>query len=247
MVVDIYPAIPVHCRGASVEHPVIRLPSVVESHIADTVPSHSELLSFVQGDRQGIAAGVRRMGYIPTETGLRGETGLPSYRIVIQCHHPYGIVHPGGSVPGGTDDVSEDIVDICIVVSPLHPADSVAVLQSFQCEFQIFAFLFKTDDGYRTVSVFQPVPPAGICGLLRVVVPSLPAVIEAQQRRRAVGRAEIAALARGVPHPDYITFRINVDSETVRAESTRTSRAAAAQEADHSGTNDYPGFHVVIN
>ena len=235
MVVDADAPVQV-CHGrVSVQHTVIGSPAVVEGYIVVSVTSHGEHLPFIKLHGKGVFLWVRIVYDIRGTAGLGGEARLPAYGVVVQCQYADGIVHCLGGVAGHTDDFAHQVGDVGAIVSPLDVVDTVAWLQRLQFQPEIFVFGRKPHGGHRTVFVCEQVAVLLVCGFYGIVVAFQVLVIQAQERRGLVGRAEVpAVVAGGVPHAHDVALLVDVYSKIVGPETGCPACRAACQQG-HGG------------
>ena len=215
MIADVYTSVFVHAGGASVEHTEIRFAAVVEGHVAYAVASQGELLAFAQRCRQRMFYGVGSMDDIAAGTCFRGEMRFASYGIVVEGEDAYGEMHLLGGVAGHAYNLPEKIGYIGIVFSPLHTPYIVAVCKVFKRETEIFVLFIYFYGCHRAVFIFKTDFAARDIGFHRVIVAAQRFVVKRQQRRRLVGRTEIAVILGAVVHSGNVPLGIDLDSEVV--------------------------------
>ena len=157
MVMDVDPSACIDKGGSAVQDAEVAFLAVVKGYVVNSVAAHCKLLAFLKSNRQRMADGVGRMGYVARRTGLRRIARFSADGVVVQGQNTDSVVHRSRSVTGGSNDFSQDIGDAGIIVSPLHIVNAVARFQAFQFQFDVFVFCFQADGSYRTVLIGQPV------------------------------------------------------------------------------------------
>ncbi len=124
-------------------------------------------------------------------------------------------MHLLGGVAGHSYYLAEKIGDVGMIFSPLHAPYIVAVGEVFKCEAEVFVLFIDFYGCYRAVFIFKADFVARIAGLYRIIIATKRFIVERQQRRRLVSRAEVTVVLRSVVHSGDISTGIDFDSEVV--------------------------------
>ena len=160
------------------------------------------------------------------------DIGSTADGVVVECQHTDGVVHGIARISCHADDLTQQVVDIGIVVAPLYGIHASTVVEALERQFQVLVLRGEFHLGHLSlwISKGDNACPLVVIGLLGLVIHLALAVVKRQQGRWLVGRTKLAVgFHRDVLHTGDVTLVIELDAEVICLEAPRLLRTTPTQ------------------